>query len=400
MAGDPVRFFLSGWPWRSLAYVAGTVVVATAVGFAMLPVMLFPPALVLAGLPVGALERRRLSLLNGVPAGSPHAAAPSGWLRRRLGEGATWRELGYTLCLLSALVVVDLIGLFALFVALLLLCLPLLVMLHGMVQLHLRLGSMIIDSPGKALIAAGGVGLPAVIITIYALCVLAGAQAAFARWLLTPTDAERAEELAASRTRLVDAFEAERRRIERDLHDGAQQHLVLLSMKLGLAELELGDVDPRAGELVGEAHQQARQALAAIREQIHGIHPQVLADFGLRAAVEELADRCPIAVRLDLDVEPRPTAAVESTAYFFVSEAVTNAVRHAQADRVTVSGRIADGRLRLAVTDNGRGGADASRGSGLRGLADRVAVMDGTLDVISPAGGPTTLRMELPCRSA
>ncbi len=398
MAGNPFRFFLSRWPWRSLAYLAGTVVVATVVGFAMLPVMLFPPALVLAGLPVGALERRRLGLLNRVPAGSPHAAAPSGWLRRRLCEGATWREFGYTLCLLSVLLVVDLIGLFALFVALLLLCLPLFGMLHGMVQLHLRLGSMIIDSPGKALLAAGGVGLPATIVTIYALCVLAGAQAAFARWLLTPTDAERVDELAASRTRLVNAFEAERRRIERDLHDGAQQHLVLLSMKLGLAELELGDDDRRAGELVSEAHQQARRALAAIREQIHGIHPQVLSDFGLTAAVEELAERCLIPVRLDLAVERRLPAAVESTAYFFVSEAVTNAARHAQADRVTVSGRIADDRLLIAVADNGRGGADASRGSGLRGLADRAAVIDGTLDVTSPDGGPTTLRMELPCR--
>ena len=403
MVGSPFRFFLSSWPWRSLAYLFSTVMVATTVWFALLPALLFPPALVLAGLPVGALERHRLTLLKRAPAGSPHAAAPSGvlaWLRRRLGEGVTWRELGYTVCLLSALVVVDLVGIFVLFVCLLFLALPLLVSLDSS-SVRLRLGSMIIDSMGKAWITSAGVGLPATIIAIYALCVLSGAQGAFARWLLTSSDAElnqRVEDLAASRTRLVNAFEAERRRIERDLHDGAQQHLVLLAMKLGLAELELGGGDRRAGELVGEAHQQARQALAAIREQIHGIHPQVLADFGLSAAVGELADRCPVPVRLDLEVERRLPSAVESTAYFFVSEALTNTVRHAQARRVTVSGRFVEDRLLLAVIDDGRGGADSSRGSGLRGLADRAAVMDGTLKIISPEGGPTTLRMELPCR--
>jgi signal transduction histidine kinase len=113
--------------------------------------------------------------------------------------------------------------------------------------------------------------------------------------------------------------------------------------------------------------------------------------------VGELAERCPIPVRLDLEVESRLPSAVESTAYFFVSEALTNAVRHARADHVTVSGRLVDVRLVLAVTDDGRGGADFSRGSGLRGLSDRAAVMDGTLNVTSPEGGPTTLRLELPC---
>jgi signal transduction histidine kinase len=354
------------------------------------------------GLPAGALERRRLILLKRAPVGSPHAAVPPGviaWLRCRLAESATWREFAYTVCLVSVLAVVDLFGIFVLFICLLFLSLPLLESLDSF-GVRLRLGPLIIDSVGKAWIAAAGVGLPATIVAIYALCVLSGAQGAFAGWLLTPSDAElnrRVEELAASRTRLVNAFEAERRRIERDLHDGAQQHLVLLAMNLGLAELELGEGDRRAGELVGAAHQQARQALAAIREQIHGIHPQVLADFGLSAAVGELADRCPIPVRLDLEVESRLPSAVESTAYFFVSEALTNAVRHARADHVTVSGRLVDVRLVLAVTDDGRGGADFSRGSGLRGLSDRAAVMDGTLNVTSPEGGPTTLRLELPC---
>jgi signal transduction histidine kinase len=364
--------------------------------------VLFPPALLLTGLPVGALERRRLVLLKRAPAGNPHATAPPGliaWLRCRLGEGSTWREFAYTVCLLPVLAV-DLVGVFALFICLLFLALPLLMSLDSF-SVRLRLGSLFIDSVGKAWIASAAVGLPATIIAIYALCVLAGVQGAFTRWLLMPSGAElaqRLEELTASRTRLVNAFEAERRRIERDLHDGAQQHLVLLAMNLGLAELELGDGDRRAGELVGEAHQQARLALAAIRAQIHGIHPQVLTDFGLSAAVGELAERCPIPVHLDMDVAHRLPSPVESTAYFFVSEALANVARHAQAHHVTVRARLVDDHLLLAVIDDGRGGADPSRGSGLRGLADRAAVIDGTLKVTSPEGGPTTLRMELPCR--
>jgi signal transduction histidine kinase len=402
LAGSPGRFLLSSWPWRSLAYLLSTILVAAAALIAILPVLLFPPALVLAGLPVGALERRRLILLRQAPAQLRRGPAPPGaiaWARCRLGEGATWRELAYTLCLLSALVLADLLAIFALLVCLLFAALPLVLSLDSL-SVRLRLGSFVIDSIGKAWIASAGIGLPATIIAIYAVCVLAGAQGSFARWLLTPADGleRQVAELTESRTRLVNAFEAERRRIERDLHDGAQQHLLLLSMNLGLAQLELAESDQRARELVAEAHQQARQALAAIREQIRGIHPQVLADFGLSAAVGELAERCPIPVHLDLEVGFRLPAAVESTAYFFVSEALTNSIRHSRASHVSVSGRLADNRLLLAVTDDGCGGADDADGSGLRGLADRAAVMDGTVKVTSPAGGPTTLRLELPCR--
>lgn len=322
MAGNPGRFLLSSWPWRSLAYLLSTIVVAATVWVAVLPVLLFPPALVLTGLPVGALERRRLILLRRAPAGTSRAAPPPGaiaWVRCRLGEGATWREFAYAMCLMSGLVVADLIGIFVLLVCLLFAALPLLLSV-GSLSVHLRLGSWVIDSMGSAWIASAGVGLPATIIATYALCVLAGAQGSFARWLLTPAEEldRRVQELTESRTRLVSAFEAERRRIERDLHDGAQQHLVLLSMNLGLAELELAGGNQRARDLVGEAHQQARQAL--------------------------------------------------------------------------------DDRLLLEVTDDRCGGADEAGGSGLRGLADRAAVMDGTVQVTSPAGGPTTLRLELPCR--
>jgi signal transduction histidine kinase len=391
MTGDPVRFLSSGWPWRCLAYVCGTVVVAVVV----LPALAFPP---LVGAPVGALERWRLRLVDPAPAVNPHAGAGPG-LRRRLADHATWREFGYALCVPTVLVTVDLVGLFALLVAVLLLVLPLFFLFGAGALVDIRLGPLAVDSLGEACVVAGLVGVPATVVVLYALSVLAACQAAFARWLVTRPDlAQRVDELTASRVRLVTAFEAERRRIERDLHDGAQQHLVLLNLNLGLAEVELGGANARVGALVGEARRQAKQALVAIREQIRGIHPRVLTDLGLRAAVVELAERCPVPVEVDLVLGERSSVAVESTAYFVVSEALTNAVRHAAASRIEVGGGIVDGRLVVTITDDGRGGADLSAGTGLRGLADRAAVMDGTLAVTSPAGGPTTLRVELPCR--
>jgi signal transduction histidine kinase len=403
MAGNPVRFLLSGWPWRCLAYVCGTVALAGAVA---LSVLAFPPGLVLAGVPVGALERRRLRWVDPVPALSPHGRAGPGagsWLRRRLSESATWRELGYVCCLLTVLLVVDVIGLFVLFLAVLVLVLPLVMALGGGMLVDIRLGSAAIDSIGEAFLVSGLAGLPGTVIALYALGVLAAGQAAFTRWLTAPAEfglTQQVDELTASRTRLVDAFEAERRRIERDLHDGAQQHLVLLTMNLGLLEAELGTGNPAAGTLVTEARRQARQALVAIREQIRGIHPQILTDLGLRAAIGELAERCPVPVDIGLVLTGRLPAAVESTAYFVVAEAVTNAVRHAAAGRITVTGGLAGDRLIVTVTDDGRGGADPGRGTGLRGLVDRAAVMAGTLVVTSPAGGPTSLRVELPCHYA
>jgi signal transduction histidine kinase len=337
------------------------------------------------------------------PAADPHGKAEPGslgWLQRRVTEAATWREMGYTACLITVLLVVDGLALFALFFSGLLLGLPLLVQLGG-IETDVQLGSLTINSLPEAWAVAAAIGLPLTVLTVYGSCALAGGQAAFARWVIAPTEAElrrTVDELAESRTRLVDAFEAERRRIERDLHDGAQQHLVLMAMNLGLAELELAGRGGRAGELVADAHRQAREALAAMRELIHGIHPQVLTDLGLAAAIGELAERGRIAVEVDVELDRRPPPQVESTAYFVVSEALTNAVRHATADRIAVAGRIIGDDLVMEITDNGTGGADPRLGSGLRGLVDRTAVLDGKLTITSPLGGPTTLLMTLPCR--
>ncbi|MFC5001623.1 sensor domain-containing protein [Dactylosporangium cerinum] len=400
MTVRPHRFLLSRWPLRCLLYLVSSVVVGVTLLVVLVLGVVFPPAVVFLGLPVGAVERRRLRILDPAPVPSPHPVPPpglGGWLRARLGEGATWRELGYVLTLSSVLLLVDLVGLGILADCLIVAAAPLLVA----AGVPLQFGGLVIDGRWEAF-AATAVAVLVAVVGLYALSAVAATQAALARWLLAPRDAElnrRVEELARSRGRLLNAFEAERRRIERDLHDGAQQHLVLLAMTLGLARLEL-DGDGGTGRsklLLDDAQRQARQALAAIRELIHGIHPQVLTDLGLPAAVGELAERCQVPVEIDLPLPGRLPPAVETTAYFVVCEALTNAVRHARASRVTVSGRLAGRQLTLTVTDDGDGGADPAAGTGLRGLADRTAVMDGTFTVTSPAGGPTTLRVDLPC---
>jgi signal transduction histidine kinase len=208
--------------------------------------------------------------------------------------------------------------------------------------------------------------------------------------------AERIETLETTRAGAVDAQETELRRIERDLHDGAQARLVALGMSLGMAEQKLADDPERAGELLAEARIGAEHALRELRDLARGIHPPVLADRGLEAALASLATATPLRVGLSVDVSPRPAPAVESAAYFVAAEALANAAKHARAKRVDITiARLGD-TIKLEVRDDGQGGADPE-GSGLHGLRRRVEALDGTLSVVSPRGGPTTIRAELPC---
>jgi signal transduction histidine kinase len=203
--------------------------------------------------------------------------------------------------------------------------------------------------------------------------------------------------LESSRAGAVDVQEAELRRIERDLHDGAQARLVALGMSLGMAEQKLAGADAEAArELLAEARTGAGEALRELRDLARGIHPPVLADRGLDAAVRALAAGSPISVTVSVTMPERPKPPVESAAYFVVAEALANAGKHAQASRVDV--RIArEGQaLSVEVHDDGVGGADAG-GGGLDGLRRRVQALDGTLAVISPPGGPTTIRAQMPC---
>jgi signal transduction histidine kinase len=224
-----------------------------------------------------------------------------------------------------------------------------------------------------------------------------------ARRLLGPTRSEelalRVESLARSRADAVAAADAERRRIERDLHDGAQQRLVSLAMNLGMARERFeGEAEP-VRQAIAAAHEEAILALSELREFIRGLHPAVLSDRGLNAALSGLVARAPLPVRLRVDM-PRPAApGIEAVAYFIVSEALTNVVKHARATSAEVTVTRAGDLLRIVVSDDGTGGAVDGGGSGLRGLAQRAAAVDGTLNIDSPQGGPTVITAELPCES-
>ncbi|MGW3105485.1 sensor histidine kinase [Streptomyces sp. NPDC001100] len=217
--------------------------------------------------------------------------------------------------------------------------------------------------------------------------------------LLGPsTLATRVVELESDRGVVVDTAAADLRRIERDLHDGAQARLVALAMDLGLAKEKLTEDPQAAARMVGEAHGEVKTALQELRDLARGIHPAVLTDRGLDAALSSVASRCTVPVKVDVDLPSRPAAAIEGIAYFTVSELLQNISKHAKATWAAVDVWRVENRLMLQVVDNGVGGADASGGSGLAGLAGRLDAVDGILVVDSPPGGPTRITAELPWR--
>ncbi|HEX5617924.1 MAG TPA: sensor histidine kinase [Solirubrobacteraceae bacterium] len=202
-------------------------------------------------------------------------------------------------------------------------------------------------------------------------------------------------ELRASRARIVEAADAERRRLERDLHDGAQSRLVALALLLRSAR-NRADADPALAATLDQAQEELQTSLAELRELARGIHPAVLSQRGLEPALEALATRAPVPVTLDVDVGGRLPSAHETAAYFVVSEALVNVAKYARASHATVAVRRVNGHVSVEVVDDGVGGADPAGGSGLRGLADRVAALDGTLALDSPAGRGTRLQADLP----
>ncbi|WP_122817907.1 sensor domain-containing protein [Nocardioides pantholopis] len=404
LRAHPWRYLGSRWPWGALAYLLTTV----PIGIVMLVVLLgilFVGALtavvvvglvVLAGIPVlagvlGVLERARLRLVQGAPASGMS-------LRERLRAGrrlpVSWPEVGYAFLVAVVLWPLDALVVLAVFVSVTLILAPLLATVDTFVMLGWEV------EPGPEAWLAAAIAVPALPLAAYVVGVLAVAQAALARQLLSPRDAELAQavaDLRRSRVDLVDAFETERRRIERDLHDGVQQRLVALTMTLGSAEL---DVPEGPGlNLVRQAHRQAEEALEELRTTVRGIHPRVLADHGLAAAVHEIADRSLVPVTVEIRLDERLPAPVETAAYFVVSEALTNVARHSGARRAQVHGWRRAGSFILAVVDDGQGGAvvDRASGSGLAGLAVRLDALGGDLRVTSPTGGPTEVRMEAPC---
>ncbi|MFF8963679.1 sensor histidine kinase [Streptomyces globisporus] len=250
-------------------------------------------------------------------------------------------------------------------------------------------------------IAALALGIAIFHIGLRASAPLLRAHFLLARTLLEPTRdeqlAQRVERLTETRHEAVDTAAAELRRIERDLHDGAQARLVAMGMNLGTIEALIEKDPAQAKKLLATARESSAEALTELRDLVRGIHPPVLAERGLGDAVKALALRLPVASEVTVELPGRAEAPVESAAYFAVSEALTNTVKHAAAERIYVDLHHAEGMLRISVTDDGRGGAAIGSGSGLSGIERRLGTFDGVLAVSSPAGGPTMVTMEIPC---
>jgi signal transduction histidine kinase len=207
----------------------------------------------------------------------------------------------------------------------------------------------------------------------------------------------RVDELRASRARIVTAGYAERRRLERDLHDGAQQRLMALGINLRMARDQIGTDTQEAAALIDASLEELNEATAELRELARGIHPAALTDRGLQAALGGLAGRSPVPVELVATPDERLPSPVESAVYFVVAEALTNVARYAHAGKVRVAVMRSNGQVDVQVSDNGVGGADPAQGSGLRGLSDRVAALDGRLELTSASGNGTTVRARIPC---
>jgi signal transduction histidine kinase len=331
-------------------------------------------------------ERWLCGRLLGVDLPSPYRPSlERGWFARllaRTADVATWKDLAYLVAHFP-LAILDLLAL------LLLLGPPFALILAPFT------GEVENFAVALALLPAGLVLLP---ISVRALSAFAGIHAAVARALLTTSrESElnaRVVDLRTSQARIIAAADSERRRLERDLHDGAQQRLVAVALNLQIARERLTRGQD-ALELVSQAGDEAKRAIGELRDLARGIHPAVLTERGLGPALRDVAGRCPVPVTVIDELGERPEATVEATAYFVVSEALTNVAKYAGASSATVVLGVDGDRLTIEVADDGCGGADPAAGSGLRGLGDRIAALDGTLDIDSPVGGGTVVRASL-----
>jgi signal transduction histidine kinase len=351
------------------------------------------------------VERSRAEALMDVDIADPiPALTRPGWIGR-IGERARsaprWREIAYHLALLPVGTISYAIGATAWSGSLAMIGLPFYV--DRLPGSSAKFYFFELTS-GRGAAAAAAVGVAGLLfVAPWITLAAANIQASMARWLLGPSQdlalVQQVSRLETSRTAAVDSAEAERRRIERDLHDGAQQRLVALAAGLGAAREKL-DTDPeQARAMVSDAHEEAKSALKEIRDLVRGIHPVILEDRGLDAALSAIVAKSPVPVVLDVTIAERPPAAIESAAYFIVNEALTNVAHHASATRANISIARAGDRLVVEIRDNGRGGADPTKGTGLSGMRERVTALGGNMYVISPPGGPTTISVELPCGS-
>jgi len=404
--------------WLSLAYVVlglpfgiltfTVTVVGLSLGVGLIPLFLIGLVVlwvtVLLVRRMAVMERARAALFFDVDLpGRPRelvgegSALRRGW--RRLSSRGTWKEIAYCLLLLPVGTVFFSLVVTLWSVALAGVLLP----AYGYALPGGEVASWLHWSSSAEVWTGFAVGVLALLTAPAATRGLADVELAMVRALLTPSGAElltaKVSSLTESRARVVDAADAERRRIERDLHDGTQQHLVSLAMNLGMAKEKLESDPEAARQLVADAHQQAKDSITELRNVIRGVYPAVLTDRGLDAALSALAARSPVPVRLQVDLPRRPNPTAEAIAYFVVSESLTNVARHSGARSATVYVEQSGDRLKLAIVDDGRGGAVEAAGSGLTGLRDRVAAVDGQFTLTSPPGGGTTIAVEVPCES-
>ncbi|MFG2366461.1 sensor histidine kinase [Streptomyces mirabilis] len=419
----PLRAPIEARSWREFGYVMSSLPVGIlmftfavtmfSLGMGLLITFLGIPVLAaaLAGLlGFGALERARARGLLGIEVAAPkplrvrkHGAM--GWMGAILKNGSAWRHLLYAVVQFPWSVFSFVVALTFWAYGWAMLTYPLWFWLfpvyggQGGLQLYGDGAHRVyLDNPFEITVTAL-LGLLITMATPWIVRALTTVDRVMVAGLLGPSRlASRVVELESDRGVVVDTAAADLRRIERDLHDGAQARLVNLAMGLGLAKEKLTEDPQAAARMVDEAHGEVKTALQELRDLARGIHPAVLTDRGLDAALSSVASRCTVPVQVDVDLPSRPAPAIEGIAYFTVSELLQNVSKHARATRATVDVWRVENRLMLQVVDDGVGGADVSGGSGLAGLAERLDAVDGVLVVDSPVGGPSRITAELPWR--
>jgi signal transduction histidine kinase len=373
------------------------VITSALLGAVLIPLTLLTFVLIpFWALAVAALERRRVRLAGGPTIADGHVlvagSARRRWVVIRLGERATWRDVTYYVVAL----------LFGVLCVMIVVAAGAVVLIASSAPTVAANPSEVLTfptGPGHAALMVGGSVL-AMTVLLYLAAIVTSGQSAIARLLYVPRDDEAS--LTLSRSALMASFEGELRRIERDLHDGAQQKLVSLSMAIGTAELDAEDLAARGADVtalrrsLAQAHNGVEAALGDLRQTVRAVHPHVLADHGLTAAVQDLAARLPLPVHVNSDLSVRLDETVELCGYFTVSESLTNLVRHSRARTANIQIAYSRSVLRVTVRDDGEGGADPRSGTGLAGLRERAGVLGGELGVSSPAGGPTTITLTVP----
>jgi signal transduction histidine kinase len=420
--GNPIRLLFSLEPLKSFVFLILSFVIGLALFVTFITLFTTGISLTLTvimaviGIPLlalmmvivpfaGHIERARISSFSGIEIGNPYRPLPEEKFGDKalsfLSDGALWRDFLYA-CLLFP------IGLFQFVIAVVGASVPFALIMTPYI-VH-RFGPGSVDGPPFYTVNNTVDTIPLVVIgiilgvvAIYTFVILMRAHAVFARWLIGPSDRDelvaRVETLSETRSRMVGVSLEDRRSIERDIHDSTQPKLVALAMNLGMAKEKIESDPVQARELVESAHKNARDVLSEIRNLVRGLHPSILTDRGLEAAIRSLAGYCSVPVNIDVELDERPAEDVETTAYYIISEALTNVAKHSQATEAHVMVRMSDGVLTLSVEDDGIGGAAPAAASGLAGLQDRAAALDGTLTIRSPQGGPTKVSARIPCAS-